>query len=111
MQSAPSTASPRVAFGLRAHTLALKAKTAQLGPAEADGLLGYHASLVPEDTDSHLAAIAFVQRVADDPVGAADALITFLTQWGADPAEIEAALRSQAPQQFAWETRRDTGHD
>ena len=102
--------SPIVAFGLRAQTVAFKAKTGQMGRGEPETLLEYHAALVPDDQPAHLAVIAFIQAVADVPVEAADALIRFLAGWvprEATADQIEAALRDQAP--HGWQTRKDAG--
>lgn len=108
--------SPIVAFGLRAQTVAFKAKTGQLRRGEADSLLTHHDALIPDDLPAHIATIAFIQRVADDPAGAADALLAFLSDWNADlsGAATEAALRDQAPGHFAnphfdWQDRKDAG--
>lgn len=101
--------SPQVAFGLRAGTVAFKAKTGQLRRGEADDLAPALHDLIPDDTAAHLAVVQFTLRIADDPVGAADALLGFLAGWHADLplAATEAALRDQAP--HGWQTRKDTG--
>lgn len=109
--------SPQVAFGLYAQTAALKAKTGQLRQDEPAQLLDHHDATVPDDLPAHLAVIAFIQGVGDDPVAAGDALIRFLGDWHPDgsAAAVEAGLRDQVPEQFVprhdWQTRKDAGFD
>lgn len=105
--------SPLVAFGLRAQAVAFKAKTLQLARGEPETLLEYHSALVPDDTAARLAVIAFCQMVADAPVAAANALLQFLSDWvpRTTADKIEAILRDQAPTQFDWRTRKDSGFD
>lgn len=107
---------PRVAWGTRALTLAMKAKVGSLARGEASDLLALHDLLIPGDWDAAFAAADFVAHHVDDPAGAGAALHDFLCRW-ARAGEVQAravpdALAKIEAERAAlhdWQTRKDCG--
>lgn len=107
---------PRVAFGLKAMTLALKAKCGRATHKMAVALRVDCYDLIGEDPVAIAAANAFIRDVDIDQGKAGAALLEFCTRWPdramADLARTtENALQSAEAQLHDWQKRKDCGHD
>lgn len=104
---------PRIAWGARALTLAMKAKAGRLARGEARDLLDLHEVLIPGDWDAAFAAADFVAHHVDDPASAGAALHDFLCRWSrAGEVQAEALPRVMdgiAAARFDWQDRKDCG--
>lgn len=88
---------PAVAFGLRAMTIALKAKTrgAPL-PSELIGFYAFWMETLPGDGRARAAVIRFIATVGRTPEAAGEDLLAFLSDWsgeGDHARRAEAILR------------------
>ncbi|AET73341.1 hypothetical protein EMVG_00055 [Emiliania huxleyi virus PS401] len=104
---------PAIAFGLRAMSMAFKAKAHRLKMLEAAQLASLHQDWIPDDMDAALAVIVFLSDLHMTPVKAGQGLLTFLTSWsGADMAETLRSVETRLAEQtgvpeFDWQTRAD----
>jgi hypothetical protein len=82
-----SARNPRVAFGMKAGALALKAKAGRrVTLAEVLALAEAWESLVPDDLAAGVAVARFMARIADHPARAGEGMLAFLGQWWGNPA-------------------------
>lgn len=106
---------PRVAFGLQAGALALKAKSVRrVQLAEVLALAEAWEKLVPDDLPAGAAVARFMGRVVREPVAAGEGMLVFLAEWWgkAPPRKIPAPppeLKPAPPPD--WTQRRDCGLD
>lgn len=101
-------ADPVVSYGLVALSLAMQAKAGRLTGRTAreagDRLVAEAARLLPCDDRAAEAAGAFAGEVVTDPAQAGAALHDFIVGW-------QARLRPDAATHYAWQDRKDCGHD
>lgn len=100
----------RIAFGLQATTIALKARTGQLREADKVTLLAAALDLFAEDAAVRRAVLDFVDRAPRDTAGAGAALQDFVLAWSGgavQPRQTEAVLRDCVAHE--WQTRKDCG--
>ena len=104
---------PQIAFGLRAMTMAMKAKTNRLKMLEAAHLASMHQACIPDDIDAALAVVRFLSDLSYGSVAAGEALLGFLTTWADGVMAVavvltENTLTSQTGEaEFDWQTRAD----
>ncbi|MBF9042972.1 hypothetical protein HKCCE4037_06520 [Rhodobacterales bacterium HKCCE4037] len=129
--------SPYVAWGLRAMTVAYKARSGRkVAFPEICDLARMHTDVLPEDGEAARALTRFIARWSEDPVAAGAGLLVFLQCWregeiapevrrtGEVLAETSAPDRAADPPPaadkspppappplFAWQSRADAGLD
>ena len=108
-----SARNPRVAFGLQAGALALKAKAGRrVTLAEVLDLAEAWDRLVPDDLAAGVAVARFMARIADHPARAGEGMLAFLGQWWGNPAPRKIPApppeQKQAPPPD-WTRRADCG--
>lgn len=114
MSGGEGTRSGRVAFGLYAGTVALKAKTgARVSMFEAAELARMWAAHLPEDADTAVAVTRFIAGLGHDAPAAGEALLAFLdpTPEGAQLRACEAVLADlpELAELPDWTRRADCG--
>jgi hypothetical protein len=93
----------RVAFGLAATTVALKARTGQLRLQDQVDFAIRALEFVPNDDMARLAVVDFLTHVRRDPAGAGARLQDFILAWSEgeiqpqDPQLVLAGILSSAP--------------
>ena len=88
--------SPQVAWGLRAMTIALKARDGGRVPfADLFDLAQLHTNGMGDDHSAACAMIRFMARMAEDPVAAGGGFYQFLREWG-DASLVEDMDRTEA---------------
>lgn len=107
---------PRIAFGLKAMTLALKARCGRATQKMALELQRDCFDLIGGDAVAGRAVAAFIRDLDQDQAAAGAALLEFCASWPdralADVARAtERALQSAEGQLHDWQTRKDCGHD
>lgn len=107
---------PRIAFGLKAMTLALKARCGRATHDMAVALRVDCDDMIGGDPVAIAAADDFIRERDIDQARAGAALLDFCTQWPdramADLARTtENALQSAEAQLHDWQRRKDCGHD
>ena len=108
-----SARNPRVAFGLQAGALALKAKAGRrVTLAEVLDLAEAWDRLVPDDLAAGVAVARFMARIVDHPARAGEGMLAFLGQWWGNPAPRKTPApppeQKQAPPPD-WTRRADCG--
>lgn len=111
-----ATYDPRVAFGLKAMTLALKARCGRATLEMALTLQADCFDMIAGDPVAAVAAADFVRDLNLDQAKAGAALLDFCTRWPdrslADLAHTtRRALANAESQMHDWQRRKDCGHD
>jgi hypothetical protein len=107
---------PSVAFGLKALTMAMKAKCGRLADDEAEALVCACRDLLPDDGVALAAAQGFALASTLDQPSAGRALHDFIATWRAGQMaetadRVEEVLRDHVPDHFPeWQSRKDCGH-
>ena len=99
----------RVAFGLAATTVALKARTGQLRLQDQVDFALRALEFVPRDDIARLAVLDFLTHVRLDPAGAGARLQDFIGHWSTgalDPARVAQVLADVAKPKDTTETER-----
>lgn len=108
-----SARSPRVAFGMKAGALALKAKTGRrVALAEVLDLAEAWERLVPGDLAAGVAVARFMARIVDHPARAGEEMLVFLGAWWGKAAPRKAPAPDPEQKQAAppdWTRRADCG--
>lgn len=93
----------RIAFGLAATTIALKARVGQLLTQDQVDFAVRALEFVPQDAMARLAVVDFLTHVRRDPQGAGARLQDFILQWSEgdiqpqDPQLVLAGILYSAP--------------
>ena len=111
--------SPRVAFGLRAATVAIKARAGhRVHLAEVVDLAGYWRAVAPEDAAPGSAVARFLAEMHDTPEEAGAHLLDFIEAWvagpGAEARRAETIISAAGAEVRAlpeWTRRADCGID
>jgi hypothetical protein len=103
-----SEADPRVAFGLAATAVALKARARYLRTPDRLDLYAALLAWVPEDPEARAAVQAFMAGCDRDPATAGAGLQDFILEWcpAVDPRAPERVL-DQMQAEFDWQQRAD----
>ncbi|WP_373354097.1 hypothetical protein [Pseudoroseicyclus sp. CXY001] len=100
---------PSIAFGLKATSLALKAKAGLLRPAEASELVLFARALHPEGHADILAAEAFRDAILSALSASGEALLDALTPEAAASGRRAEDVLERLPD--SWQSRKDCGLD
>lgn len=103
---------PRIAFGLSATTVALKAKTGRLQLRDQVEFAAKALAFVPEDEAARGAVLDFLSAVRSSPIEAGARLQDFIAGWEVsfDPLAPERTLQrigEEAAVEFDWQKRAD----
>ncbi|MCB5199036.1 hypothetical protein LGQ03_07270 [Loktanella sp. TSTF-M6] len=106
---------PSVAFGLKALTVALKAKGCAAARCDIEALQDARDHLVPDDLAAAQAVSDFAAACADDQRRAGAQLHDFIATWRRGEMRQTAARTEQVLQEtraarFDWQDRKDCGH-
>ncbi|WP_243612945.1 hypothetical protein [Shimia aestuarii] len=102
------TQNPRVAFGLSAQTIALKARTGQLRQADQLRLAMHFFAWMREDTGARDAVADFLTLAPEDPDAAGLALEAWVRAYAHEIAPVDlAALEAATAPDYSWQERAD----
>jgi hypothetical protein len=102
------TPDPRIAFGLSAQTVALKARTGQLRQADQLRLAAHFFAWMRDDPVARDVVGDFLALAPDDPEAAGVLLETWVRAYAHDMSPVDlAALEAATAPAFAWQERAD----